>query len=711
MKPANPLRSKSGGSSPLKKKDKINRPAYSPSPPSIPTQSMPSSSSRPSRLPASNFPLTKAPIALDLHRFADSNLQPEEFVRRSLGDANEEEIRGFHKSLIEAKHVVGGDLQRNVYRNYTEFVTISKEISNLDSDVLNLKEYLNELRSIWDGFQAMAITLEDSTPMDGIPVNTTVSSSRKRNDYITTDMQSIYRARMMALWENVEGSQRFIPYIQDRRLIRECVNFWDIHPQTFKPRQAVHIFLLNDCILIAYRKKRTMSTQQKLVAEHCWNFREMTIVDVKDTDDLKNAVKFVVYPNVYLYQSERPDDKTGLLQAYRSIKDEMDDTHQIIPSQFNIQKDIATKESPEPEEKKIQFNPTDEKWLNDLPDELEVMIALREFEEAVVAIEKASALFAGCGDATTLQDMRKRVQHYTESLCDLICQDLGNTLLTKLQFQRFVNWLLRLNKGEQAREMFLKTRSLIIKKRIRQLVFEGDITTYIGELALVVFTLIRNTCEWYRDSFRQNDMASGFVTWVREQAEVYAAIYKRQVFNNSQLSCQAIAECFKSTLDQCAVLRKVGLDLKFLLEDLFMENIKETVLIYQKKCMDKVNRFVKNDNFLVVTSQNLGPDVKVTSSVVSFYNLLIKFVNDICLLAKLRLYTTVIDCVSQLTEFYLRSMVEESKKKDLSKDQRSLAFLNVSFILDNAVPRVSSQLNVNANLLFLNDSFFSNPFL
>ena len=60
--------------------------------------------------------------------------------------------------------------------------------------------------------------------------------------------------------------------------------------------------------------------------------------------------------------------------------------------------------------------------------------------------------------------------------------------------------------------MFLSTRTLIIKKRIRQLVFEGDITTYISELALVVFTLIRNTCEWYRDSFKQNDMASGTVT-------------------------------------------------------------------------------------------------------------------------------------------------------------------------------------------------------
>jgi hypothetical protein len=57
--------------------------------------------------------------------------------------------------------------------------------------------------------------------------------------------------------------------------------------------------------------------------------------------------------------------------------------------------------------------------------------------------------------------------------------------------------------------MFLATRAAVIKKRIRQLTFEGDVTTYINELSLIVFTLIRNTCEWYRDSFKDNRMASG----------------------------------------------------------------------------------------------------------------------------------------------------------------------------------------------------------
>lgn len=32
---------------------------------------------------------------------------------------------------------------------------------------------------------------------------------------------------------------------------------------------------------------------------------------------------------------------------------------------------------------------------------------------------------------------------------------------------------------------------------------------YISELAMVCFTLIKNTCEWYMAAFKDNRMASG----------------------------------------------------------------------------------------------------------------------------------------------------------------------------------------------------------
>ncbi|CDH50968.1 nuclear mrna via spliceosome-related [Lichtheimia corymbifera JMRC:FSU:9682] len=640
-----------------------------------------------------NMPLSNSPITLDLHRFADSNMNPEEFVRRSLADTNEEGIRAFHRSLVEAKHVIGGDLQRNVYRNYTEFVTISKEVSNLDADVFRLKGYLNELKSIWEGFVEEANPSEDMKPIDAIGLNDAILPQRKHSDMIPSDLQSIFRAQIAALWENVEGSQRFVAYTQGRHIVRECANFFDINPKTLQPRQAVHIFLLNDCLLVASRKKRSATSKYKLVADHCWSLDEVTIIDVKDSTAAVNAIKISVYPNTYIYRSERQEDKYALLHAYHRTMDENSDRQDDAsnPIGYRNGKDAPAGAGDNQRAREGQdsdIEPGDRKWLEDLPDELEVVIALRQFETAVGYIEQAKKMLDSYPQPTPLlRASKSRVQKYSESLASIISQDLQNTLLTKLQFQRLVNWLLRLDKGDEAREVFLNTRSLIIKKRIRQLTFEGDSTTYINELALVVFTLIRNTCEWYRDSFKQNEMASRFITWVREQTEIYADIYKRQVFNHSQLNCQIIADCFKSTLDQCSILRKVGLDLKFMLEDFFLDNVRETVLAYERRCADKAEKFARGDNFSVVSSQNLGGDVRVTSSVISFYNMLIKFVNDICLIAKLQLYETVVRSISRVTEHYLRTMVDQSN------GQRSVASMNIGFVLDNVVPRVSSQLN------------------
>ncbi|KAI8352539.1 Cullin repeat-like-containing domain protein [Blakeslea trispora] len=623
-----------------------------------------------------------APITVDLHRFADENLQPEEFVRRTLGDTNEEGIRSFYKSLTDAKHLVGGDLQRNVYRNYTEFVSISKEISNLDADVLSVKEYLNELKSIWESF--LAATHSSDYPVTSAGGESIFASQRKRSELMPSDLKSIHHAQITALWESIEGAQRFIPQAQNRRIVRECVNFFEVNTRTLQQRQAVHLFLLNDCLLLARKRGH------KLVADKCWSLDDLSITDIKDSSDLTNALRVVVYPDTFIYRSERVEDKMGLLHAYRRLVDDHhdDDSSHRPSSSLDVRKTMPP----------ASLHHEKEKYLVELADQLEVLIALRQFEKGVVYLENARHIVIGSSSTLpVIKEARSHIEHYTDILSQIISRDLSNTLLTKIQFQRYVNWLLRLDKSEKARQVFLSTRTLIIKKRIRQLVFEGDITTYISELALVVFTLIRNTCEWYRDSFKQNDMASGFVTWVREQTETYADIYKRQVFGQSNLSCQVIADCFKSTLEHCSMLRKVGLDLKFLLEDLFLENIKETVISYEKRNVEKIGKFVENDNFNVVSGQGLGTDVKVTSSVVNFYNLLVKFANDICLLAKLQLYSTVVNSVCQLTEHYLRLMVAESHRKELPKDQKMIASINASFILDNVVPRVSSQLNYHFN--------------
>ena len=57
----------------------------------------------------------------------------------------------------------------------------------------------------------------------------------------------------------------------------------DINPKTLQPRVAIHIFLLNDCLLIASRKKRSATSRYKLVADFCWSLEDASITDLKDS--------------------------------------------------------------------------------------------------------------------------------------------------------------------------------------------------------------------------------------------------------------------------------------------------------------------------------------------------------------------------------------------------------------------------------------------
>lgn len=114
-------------------------------------------------------------------------------------------------------------------------------------------------------------------------LNEGVLPRRKRSELMNTDLHSIYRAQIAALWENVEGSQKFVPFVHGRHIVRECVNFMDINPKTLQPRQIVHLFVLNDCLLVASRKKRSAASRYKLVADYCWSLQEISIVDVKDS--------------------------------------------------------------------------------------------------------------------------------------------------------------------------------------------------------------------------------------------------------------------------------------------------------------------------------------------------------------------------------------------------------------------------------------------
>lgn len=108
-----------------------------------------------------------------------------------------------------------------------------------------------------------------------------------------------------------------------------------------------------------------------------------------------------------------------------------------------------------------------------------------------------------------VESLESRMAHLQPTLISQILHDLSSHEIRKANATRLVALLTRLDVADQARDVFLEARRQVMLKRIREIKFEGDITIYISELAIVCFTIIRHTSDWYMSAFKENKMASG----------------------------------------------------------------------------------------------------------------------------------------------------------------------------------------------------------
>jgi hypothetical protein len=187
--------------------------------------------------------------------------------------------------------------------SYAEFVTISKEISTLENDMLELKELLGQwkdLPQLMGMENTLAPTLDKSGNSGSLLhraicdvelITITVERRRTQRNSIA-DLQQMYKAQLTNLWATVEGSQRYLALVPGRHLVFETHNFVELNAATYKAKQSVSMFLLSDLLLIAGRR-RTKSgpagvddkerERGRMVAERCWVLADLVVIDVKDS--------------------------------------------------------------------------------------------------------------------------------------------------------------------------------------------------------------------------------------------------------------------------------------------------------------------------------------------------------------------------------------------------------------------------------------------
>lgn len=193
----------------------------------------------------------------------------------------------------------------------------------------------------------------------------------------------------------------------------------------------------------------------------------------------------------------------------------------------------------------------DLRWIDEFGDDLTMSIATRDWEESVKILEKGQDLLKTVASNQSAKNLLEaRIEQLKPSLISQLAHDLSSLELRKSQSTRLVSLLSRLKEADLARDTFLQARREVMMKRVRAIRCEGDTSIYVSELAIVCFSVIRHTSDWYMTAFKENRMASGtswnritlngavadmemvsgFVTWAKEQIETFADMFRRQVY-------------------------------------------------------------------------------------------------------------------------------------------------------------------------------------
>ncbi|RKP08157.1 Cullin repeat-like-containing domain protein [Thamnocephalis sphaerospora] len=345
-----------------------------------------------------------------------------------------------------------------------------------------------------------------------------------------------------------------------------------------------------------------------------------------------------------------------------------------------------------------QTDPEDElpaelRWMGDLTDELDVYIAHREFDDAVECIENTkNTLAAWQKDGKEVWDMGQKIKDRSEKLSVAIEDDFKNPLLTRQQLERRVRWLLRLGYEEKARDSFLTSRTALIRERTRQLSSAGDVRQYVDNITMVMFTLVRNTSLWYNQLFNNPAVASSFMRWLQQEMEFFAEKFRRRVFFDQQ-TFAIVAECMQRAINECGKLREIGLDVNFMLEQMLVKNLSETIELYEKVCADTLSKSLLHDRFRM-TGVNVDGStaVQLTVSTAKLYKLVNELVRDMSLLSSVPIYTTVVSSTSTIIERYLKLMLATCQEIDLDDKQRFAVLADVGFVSEFFLPRVTSRI-------------------
>lgn len=207
-------------------------------------------------------------------------------------------------------------------------------------------------------------------------------------------------------------------------------------------------------------------------------------------------------------------------------------------------------------------------WLKDAPENLDVYIAQREFNQAIDLIDSIKSYLKDFSDSHALRDVRARINHRITQLSIVLMNELESSPSGSLRggpraARRAVGLLIKLGHAAKACELFLLNHNRIICHDLEDVKFEeGATSLYVANISAVFFSGLKNAAIEFRRAFCSNNGSySSFIVWCVNELQTFCKRCEPVIFTKMPLS--TIADCLVAILKECDCLHSIGLDLSF----------------------------------------------------------------------------------------------------------------------------------------------------
>lgn len=655
--------------------------------------------------------------------FSTADFKPEEYVKTILSKCD------IYRTLFDQRNNIqklgeetAVSLKKNVYRNYRQFIDTAKEISYLEAEMYQLSHLLTEQKSL----------LADQLETDiferpkGLPVA------------INPEMEA-YENKKKTFLESIKVSQQLLDELEEKELLLED-NLTEYDPETYSSIQEVGAHLLTDNLMITNQAARTDTKADILTM---FDLCDLAVVNVRDGQGVKNAFKILYHLDTRMFGAPSKEMKlTWLDKIERAKKNykkgvqmdaqklaEMKERHQeesrllqekrkleeakSVPAQAEVENSNATP----PEDKNRYPNLLNVDWLIELPEDLDMSIAQRDFEGAVQLVERGRSYLVDFPESSHLKDIRDKIENRVEQLVGVLEKSLDNSSSSRhvslRSIRDYVLLLIKLGRGKLACELFLRNRGYEIKNSFKQLKMEGATAIYIKKLASVFFTSVIETGREYKRNFSLNRDCSAFVVWLHNELQHFADKFTRQVFTRNS-SLQGVGLCINIALTQCERLSNIGIDLTFDLQHMFLKEVMSAIFDTRDQIMERAKLKAMEDTWepvalkteeskaIVGEIESLdvpgfktyikGDVIHLSSSTVNFAKSFLVFMEDS--LGKLytsEIHDTLTQCIREI--FKAQSIQFESLIRDPNlKTRRQFIYVNAEFIFGNVFKKVSDRM-------------------